>query len=195
MFGSTTSRFDVERMIRERRIVIVNVARLGRVPEKMGSTIGSLILNEILETASNLTTLYGKKVVDPTYILLDEFQRFAACPDIEDALPTVRQMGLRLILAHQSFSQLMQGDLDLSHMIWQAQSRLMFANSSFDADLIANELAVLTYDPMKVKHRLVNTKQLITGYRREWLDSEGFTSGSSSSTSDQSVFGLSLIHI
>lgn len=51
---------------------------------------------------------------------MDEFQKFVG-PDIEDALPTVCQMGLRLILAHQSFSQLERGDIDLSNMIWQAR--------------------------------------------------------------------------
>lgn len=191
MFGSVQSHFDVERCIRERRIVIINVAKLGALPVKLGSTIGSLILNEILETASNMTTQYGRQTVEPTYVLLDEFQRFAASPDIEEALPTVRQLGLRLILAHQSFSQLERDDIDLTNMIWQARSRLMFANSAEDADIIANELAVLTFDRLRVKHRILNTRQLVTGYRTEWLESEGMTDSHSEGTSDQNSVGYS----
>ena len=53
-----------------------------------------------------------------TYLWLDEFQNFVG-PDIESALPEVRQLALRLILSHQSLSQLKRGDYDLSNMIYQ----------------------------------------------------------------------------
>ena len=160
MFGVTESRFDVERMIRERRIVIVNVAKCGRLTQLMGNTIGSLMLNEIFETAFRVASTQGRKAVDPTFIVLDEFQKFIG-PDIEDALPTVRQAGLKLVMAHQSFSQLEQGDLDLRSMIFQAQNRLMFANNAEDADIIANELAVLNFDPRIIKDAI---------YQREAAD-------------------------
>ncbi|NQV28732.1 MAG: DUF87 domain-containing protein, partial [Rhodopirellula sp.] len=84
MFGTFESRFDTERFIRERRIVIVNVAKLGRIPDRLGNTIGSLILNEVFETAFNMATLHGRQAVEPTYVLMDEFQRFVG-PDIEEA--------------------------------------------------------------------------------------------------------------
>lgn len=190
MFGISESRFDVERLIRERRIVIVNLAKLGKLPMHLGGAIGALIANEVFETAFNMATLYGKQTVDPTYVLMDEFQSFIG-PDIEEALPTVRQMGLRLILANQSFSQLQQEDIDLSSMIWQARSRLMFANSAEDADIIAQELATLTFDPMKVKHEMYSIRQRIAGYRREWLESQGSTSTSADSYIDQRNVGYS----
>jgi hypothetical protein len=189
MFGTFQGRFDVERLIRERRIVIVNVAKLGKIPLRLGSTIGGLILNEVFETASNMTARYGRASVEPTYVLLDEFERFVG-PDIEDALPTVRQMGLRLILAHQSFSQLQQGDVDLSHMVWQARNRLMFANSFEDADIIANELAVQTFDAMKVKHELWTRRQTVTGYRSVWLTSHTTTDTHADSRIDQRSVGF-----
>lgn len=175
MFGVSENRFDVERFIRERRIVIVNLAKYGNLPSHLGATIGSLIANEIFETVYNMATVHGREAVDPTYLLMDEFQHFVG-PDIEDALPTVRQMGLRLILAHQSFSQLEQGDIDLTPMIWQARSRLMFANNAMDADIIADELAKVTFDPMAVKDQRSTVRQMITGYRKEWLNSIGASS-------------------
>jgi hypothetical protein len=119
-----------------------------------------------------------RSVVDPTYVLLDEFQHFVG-PDLYDALPIVRQLGLRLILAHQSFAQLERGDIDLSGIIWQARSRLMFANDADDADRIAHELATLTYDPMKLKEVLFSRKQRIAGHRKEWLESTSRTTTSS----------------
>lgn len=188
MFGTNESRFDVERFIRERRIVIVNVAKLGRLPQLLGSTIGSLIANEVFETAFNMATLYGKRSVDPTYLLLDECQKLLS-PDIEDALPTCRQMGLRLILAHQSFSQLEQGDIDLSNMIWQARNRLMFANSHDDADIVAAELAKLTFDKRQVKDMRTSLRQLIRGYRVVWLNSETATDSHGDSAVEQRSVG------
>ncbi|WP_197439972.1 TraM recognition domain-containing protein [Calycomorphotria hydatis] len=205
MFGVVQSRFDCERFIRERKIVVLNLASRGVIPSFVSHTIGALALNEMLETASRMVTTQGRHTVDPTYIVMDEFQNYVS-PDVEEALPTVRQMGLRLILAHQSFSQLEREDIDLTNMIWQARSRLIFNNTARDADIVADELAKRTFDSMTVKHKLMSMKQLITGYRKEWLrtvsttdtastadmaqDSTG-TGESKSETVQDDVFGYS----
>jgi len=188
MFGSTHSLFDCERFIKDRRIVVLNLGKYGKIPSFVADTIGALALNEIVETASRLSTNKGKRAVDPTYVIMDEFQKYVSV-DIEDALPTVRQMGLRLILAHQSFSQLEREDVDLTQMIWQARSRLMFANNAKDADIIADELTKLTFDSMKIKDIRKSKKQLIVGYRKEWLDSESNTSTSSTANVEQNATG------
>ncbi|QDT45180.1 Type IV secretion-system coupling protein DNA-binding domain protein [Gimesia alba] len=190
MFGCTRSLFDCERFIKERRIVILNLGKYGRLPGFVADTIGALALNEIVETASRLSTNAGKQAVDPTYVVMDEFQKYVSV-DIEDALPTVRQMGLRLILAHQSFAQLDREDVDLTQMIWQARSRLMFANNARDADIIADELTKLTYESRKIKDILKSKKQLIIGYRKEWLETESSTSTRSTSNMEQNSTGYS----
>ena len=89
----------------------------------------------------------------PTYLLLDEFQNFVG-PDIDAALPEVRQLALRLILSHQSFSQLRRGDYDLTSMIFQAQSRMIFGVQGDDADILANEVGSLTFDPRRIKDEI-----------------------------------------
>ncbi len=188
MFGSTQSLFDCERFIKERKIVVLNLGKYGKIPGFVADTIGALALNEIVETASRLSTNEGKQAVDPTYVVMDEFQKYVSV-DIEDALPTVRQMGLRLILAHQSFSQLEREDVDLTQMIWQARSRLMFANNAKDADIIADELAKLTFDNKKIKEILTSRKQLIVGYRKEWLNSESNTNTNSTANVEQNSTG------
>lgn len=175
MFGSRRSHFDVERFIRERRIVILNLASYRRIPRHLTATIGSLALNEILETTMNLP----REIVRPTYILLDEFQFFCG-PDIYEAIPIVRQQGVRLILSHQSFAQLELGEIDLTGLIWQPRNRLMFACDADDADRLAHELAHLTFDPMTIKHQLRSHKQRIAGHRVEqlktWSSAHGTTS-------------------
>ena len=90
MFSCVESRFDVARFIHERRIVILNVGSFGKLDLHIAQTIGGLAVNEIIRTAMNLSP----SEVDPTYILLDEFQHFVS-GDLYDALPTVRQQGAR----------------------------------------------------------------------------------------------------
>ncbi len=180
MFGSQRSNFDVESLIAQRRIVIINLAGSRRIPAHLSGTIGALFLNEIMESAMSMSP----KVVRPTYILLDEFQQFIG-PDIYDAIPTVRQKGIRLILSHQSFSQLTQGDIDLTGLIWQPRNRLAFACDAEDADQLAHEFATLTYDPMTIKHQMNSHRQRIAGYRKETLRTWG-TSDSDGSKDEMS---------
>ena len=160
MFGTTQSRLDVLRFMRERKIVILNLAQYNRLSPQLADAIGALILNEILATARSLP----RGLRYPTYLVLDEFQNFVG-PDIESALPEVRQLALRLILSHQSFSQLKRGDYDLTSMIFQAQSRLIFGVQGEDADILAHELASFQYDPKRIKEELYSRRQLVTGHR------------------------------
>ena len=62
----------VLRMMKEGRIVIVNLASKGKLSGQEADAIGGLIINEILATTRALP--YGERY--PTYLLLDEFQRF-----------------------------------------------------------------------------------------------------------------------
>ena len=166
MFGSTESRLDVLRFMKEGKIVIINLAPQNRLSEQLGDAIGALVLNEVLATARSLPM----GIRYPTYLLLDEFQNFVG-PDLEAALPEVRQLAIRLILSHQSFSQLKRGDYDLTNMIWQAQSRLAFGVQGEDADILGHELASMTYNPMRIKDELHTTRQRIAGYNRISLSS------------------------
>ncbi len=195
MFGSRQNRFDAGRFMQEGRIVVVNLQPANRLSEQLGDAIGSLILNEVLSTARSLP----RGVRYPTYLVLDEFQRFVG-PDIEAALPEVRQLGLKLLLSHQSFAQLQRGDHDLTSMIFQAQSRLIFGLQGQDADMLADELASITYDPKRIKDELYSRRQLVTGHRvvelasrsrtetfsQQWREDFGTNWGAAENTSRRS---------
>lgn len=167
MFGSAHNALDIERFMREKKIVIVNLAPHGRLGGVLANTIGSLILNEVIATARNFAGRFERY---PTYLFLDEFQNFVG-PDLESALPEVRQLGLKLFLSHQSFSQLERGDYDFTSMIFQAQSRLIFGVQGEDADILAHEVAALTFDPRRIKDEIYSRKQLITGHKKLNLSS------------------------
>ncbi len=171
MFGATQNRMDVARFMREGKIVIFNLAPQNRLSPQLANTIGALAINEVLATARSLP----RGVRYPTYLLLDEFQNFVG-PDLESALPEVRQLGIRLILSHQGFSQLKRGDTDLRPTIFQCQSRMIFGVQGEDADDLAHELATIRFDPMKIKDELYSRKQRIAGNRiielSSWSESE-----------------------
>lgn len=170
MFGSTTNNFNALRFMAEGRIVVLNLAPNNRISPQEQNAIAGLCVNEFLAAARSLP----KYVRYPTYLWLDEFQRIVG-PDIEYAIPEVRQLGIRLILAHQSFSQLKRGDTDLSSIIWQPQTRMIFGESGDDADLLAKELASLTYDPKRIKDEISHLTQMQKGHKIVELDSWGTT--------------------
>ena len=166
MFGATENRLDIAKFMREGKIVLLDLAPKNRLSPQLGNTIGSLALNEIIATARSLP----RQERYSTYIFLDEFQNFVG-PDLVDALPEVRQLGLKFLLSHQSLSQLERGDYDLTQMIFQAQSRLAFGIQGEDADTLAHEYASIMYDGRKIKDEIYSQKQLIKGHKIQTLSS------------------------
>jgi hypothetical protein len=171
MFGTTRNHLDMRRFMAEGKVVVLNLSPRNRIPGQIADAIGGLVLNEVLATARSLPI----EVRHPTYLILDEFQRFIG-PDIEAAIPEVRQLGIKLVLSHQSLSQLKQGDHDLTSMIFQAQSRMIFGVQGEDADILAHELASFDFDPMKIKDEFYSTRQRISGHRvaelSSWSDTQ-----------------------
>jgi hypothetical protein len=195
MFGVSENRLDLLRFMREGKIVVLNLAPGNRLPEQVADAIGGLVINEVLTTARSLPL----GVRYPTYLFLDEFQRFVG-PDVESAIPEMRQLGVKLILSHQSFSQLKRGDTDLTSLIFQAQSRMIFGVQGEDADVLAHELASIQFDPRKIKDEWYSQRQRLTGHRIAELgswsssqsDAENWnrTYGQNWSHSDRKVMGV-----
>ena len=159
MFGSVRNRLDALRFMREGKVLLLDLSPGGRLSPPEANAIAGLVVNEFLAAARSLP----RHVRYPTYLWLDEFQRLVS-PDLEYAIPEMRQLGIRLVLAHQSFSQLKTADVDLTSLIWQPQTRLAFGEAGEDADLLAAEFASLTYDPKWVKEELHSLRQLQTGH-------------------------------
>lgn len=184
MFGTTHNRLDFESFMREGKIVILDLAPRNRLSPQLANTIGALILNEVIATARNLP----RGVRYPTYVFLDEFQNFVG-PDIEHAIPEVRQLGLKLILSHQSFSQLKRGDYDLTSMIFQAQSRMAFGVQGEDADILAHEFASIMWDARKVKDEFYSRRQLVA--RQKVVELSSWSEADSRAQQWQETFGKS----
>jgi hypothetical protein len=182
MFGSTVNRLDMARFMREGKIVLINLAPYNRLPEQISDAIGGLVINEVLATARSLPL----GVRYPTYLLLDEFQRFVG-RDLESAIPEVRQLGIKLLLSHQSLSQLKRGDTDLTSLIFQCQSRMIFGLQGEDADILAHELASLQFNPWKIKDEQYVRRQRLIGHRIIELASWSTAEADSESWGDQNA--------
>lgn len=177
MLACPENYFDVERFIRDKKIVIVNLAPEGKIDPHIAHAIGGLMVNEIIQTARNLP----RDVVNPTMLVLDEFQNFVG-EDLYSAIPETRQLGLQLLLSHQSFSQLEQADVDLQGIVWQARNRFMFANDALDADLLAHELGSLQFDPKKLKDQILSFRQKKVGQELVRLNNYSATNTTSTAT-------------
>ncbi len=171
-FSSSRNFLDVLNWMRSGKIVLINLGQFNTLHHTMGDTIGGLILNEITNVTRSLPP--GRKL--ETLVVLDEFQRFVGGSDLEYALAESRQMKLRLVLSHQSFSQLRRDDVDLTSLIFQAQNRLMLKVHGPDATLLAEELAALNFDPKRIKDEIYSRRQKVTGHRivelHNWSKSE-----------------------
>lgn len=179
MFSGTRNRLDILKFMKEGKILLVNLAPQNRLSSQVSNAIGGLIINEVLATARSLP---GSERY-PTYLWLDEFQKFVG-PDLEEAIPEVRQLGLKLILAHQSLSQLERGDHDLRSLIFQAQSRMVFGVQGEDADILANEFAALRFDAEKIKNEIHSRRQLHKGFRKEIMRGGSTSESETSSRAD-----------
>src|SRR5690242_14872761 len=51
-------------------------------------------------------------------------------------------------------------DCDLTSLIWQPQTRLVFGNHGEDADLLAHEFASLTFNPKEIKDEIYSLRGL-----------------------------------
>ena len=179
MMSQRVGNFDVEELIRERKIVLINLSPKGIINTDIAATLGGLFVNEILERARNMPP----DLVKPTVLCMDEFQNWVG-NDLLSAIPEVRQRGIELILAHQSLSQLKRGDTDLTSIIYQCRNKILFCNSGEDADLLANELAAMDFDPKWLKEELKNFRQKKVGQDKVILRSNTKTETTSTATDE-----------
>jgi hypothetical protein len=179
-FATPENGFDVKRFIHERKIVVINLASQNRLMTPVSKAYGAFVVNQIISTVRGMV---DPKSVSPTYLVLDEFQNFVT-QDLVQALPEVRQLGLRLVLAHQSFAQLQKNDIDMTSLVFLAQNRIAFANSYMDADMLSDEFAKLTFDPHAIKHLGYSQKQLNIGWRLVETESWSEMKSQSRSTSN-----------
>lgn len=131
VIGQSESSFTFREAIRERKIVLVNLAGLGVETARLA---GTLLLNAIWSAVRS----GAADPHYPTFLLLDEFQDFVHLPvDPESMLVQARSFGLAMVLAHQHLDQL--PDSLRSAVLANARSKVVFQATYDDARVFARE--------------------------------------------------------
>lgn len=129
IIGQSTSSFQMFEVVRDNKILLVNLSGIGR---ETASLTGTMIMNALWHAVK--TTGSNR----PTYLYLDEFQDFMTLPvDPEDMLAKARGFGLGMVLAHQHLSQL--GSEMQQAVMANARTKVVFQTSADDARAMSRE--------------------------------------------------------
>lgn len=187
MTASNRNHLDITKFRSEKKIIIVDLSPgLNQLTPQVSNGIAGMFLNDIISSA-RVANSCGIRLPE-TVIVLDEFQDFVS-QDLLEALPQTRQMNLSFVLSHQSMSQLKQGEVDLTEIVWQAQNMGFFRNYGLDGDVAAQEKAVYDYDENEIKDERTTMRQRNVGHEIRITHGGGTTETTTTTRSDQTQVG------
>lgn len=150
MFGQQENILDMERIVREKKVLLAKLPPTVELDHEDNQLIGVLLIAELFRAA-----LTRDPFADPPpfYLYIDEFAQYV-CRDIARILEEARKFGLFLVLAHQHISQLKQEDeYLLSSILGLCRNRIVFGGlSAEDARLMGQEIYTGFQDLNEVKH-------------------------------------------
>jgi len=103
IIGQSESAFDFRKVMDERKILLINLAK-GRIGEENSNFLGLLLVPKILLAAMSRQNVPEEQRPD-FYLYVDEFQNFAT-PDFAQILSEARKYHLNLIVANQFIGQI-----------------------------------------------------------------------------------------
>lgn len=129
IFGQSESSFQMTDVVRDHKILLVNLAN---IEPGVATLTGTLLMNALWQAVKT-----NPQRERPNWLYLDEFQDFMTMPvDTEDMLAKSRGFGLGMVLAHQHLSQL-SGDMK-DAIIANARTKVIFQTNANDARQMAN---------------------------------------------------------
>lgn len=154
MIGQQKRTIDIPAIMRDRKILLVNLDAPNMMGETNQSVIGTLLVNEILTAAF----ARPESMRSSFFLAVDEFQHFAT-KDMCAILDGGRKYGLHLILAHQFLKQLMQKSPEVYYSVMaNARTKVVFGGlMNEDLDIMGKELYVGELDPNKRKLEIWHT--------------------------------------
>jgi hypothetical protein len=138
VLGQADPRLDFDRVLSERRILLVPLAK-GLLGEEAAALVGSLVVARLWQAVQGRA---GRPASErhATFAYIDEAQDFLRLPtDISDILAQSRALGLGLSLSHQHLGQLPPALR--AAILANCRSRVIFQCSAADAASFAKELA------------------------------------------------------
>jgi hypothetical protein len=152
MLGQRRTTIDWPRVMNTNGVVLANCKRRP-LPEDAARMLGTILVHQVVQVA----TTRKKERVPPCFLVCDEVQRFAS-RDFLDALATLRNFGVYLILSHQGLYQLDEVEGLREALLSNARNRMVFSVSAEDAEVLAGELFSGCIDYKRVKDEIYQTK-------------------------------------
>jgi hypothetical protein len=138
VIGQAESTIDLEAVLRERKILLVNLAK-GLLGEDASALLGSAVLARLWQAVQARAAL-PPSARTPVFCHVDEFQDYLNLPtSLADVLAQARAYGFGLTLAHQHLGQL--PPLVRTAVLANARSRVVFQTAASDAQALAREFA------------------------------------------------------
>lgn len=137
IIGQSVSSFDMRDVVRDGKLLLVNLAGL---PETTAALVGTLMLSSLWSAVQAVGGHGG--LPQPYFLYLDEFQSFLNLPlSPQEMLVKARSFKLGMVLAHQNLQQL---PFELRAAVQaNCRSKVVFQLSSDDAHSFAREFGRL----------------------------------------------------
>ncbi len=136
IFGQTENKVDFEKLINEKKIVLINLAK-GKIGEENSSFFGSMFITKIKQAGMARAHLREDERQD-FYLYADEFQNLVT-ETFENLLSEARKYGLALTVAHQYMGQLLPGVR--AAVLGNVGSLVVFRVGGADAEVLESEMA------------------------------------------------------
>ena len=177
MLGHTEGVLNFKTCMEEGHVVLVNLAHQGTVHPKVPQTVGALITADLYHAAHCRDTTIAEHA--PFYCYIDECARYLN-ETVVDGLDETAKYGLHYILSHQGLDQLGKPDDPIRRGVMRgAQNKVVFLQDDVEsAAEVGYFLFGKTFNLETPKKVLI--KPTVVGFERQWLHSEGYSSGSSS---------------
>lgn len=144
-----THALDLGAIIDERRILIANLELYNPLRPNEVKMLGRLLVNDVLAHT------FGRRERSPVFLVIDEVELFATS-DLCAATDLGREMGLRLLAAHQNLEQLTLEDDNRklrAAMLNNAVTKILCGAPSYeDLRVMGPELFVDEFNARDVKH-------------------------------------------
>lgn len=185
-----TRSLNLGNVISEHKILIVNLEQYKPLRLDDVKLLGRMLVNDLLGNV--FARPEGAR--SPVYLMLDEVEVFAT-QDLCSALDQGRELGLRCVLAHQHYDQLLEEDQTgrlLSSVKNCARTKVVFGGLSVEQiEPIAKEFFIDQFDPLSVKDEIrrleldpVESRRLVPtgaiGFGKSWMNATGTSRGTSS---------------
>jgi hypothetical protein len=138
ILGQVAPRFDLAFLMRNRRILIANLAK-GKIGEQASNLLGSLLISHLqLVTMERSSQAPNRRI--PFFVHIDEMQTFSS-DAFASLLSEARKFATYFALANQFMAQL--SEKVRAAVIGNAGTLVVFRVGSDDAQILANEFSPL----------------------------------------------------